>query len=307
MTKLTNSKIKWLIRQVKKGEKISELASVMNVTPRRVQQLYKKYCLTGEMPMLKKERRPKTFLSEEQKQMVLKVHDQNKVGARLLKRVLDRDYPGNRIPVNKIHLLLKEQGLARPDPKKQKQRKRCRYERVHSGSLVHGDTHRTSENHPYCIVWLDDASRNAMSGIETDQPSTNETAIVSFKEAMRSAAIYNLRICQVNTDRGTEFFSNKKDMNKNSKSSFEVFLAQNEIQHIPSRVKNPQTNGKIERFWREYDKHRWRFASLDEFLQWYNKRIHGALMLEWGETPGQAFIRKLPPESLLGLFLRRID
>jgi len=38
---------------------------------------------------------------------------------------------------------------------------RCRYEREHSGSLLHGDWHRTTENHPYAIVWLDDASYDA--------------------------------------------------------------------------------------------------------------------------------------------------
>jgi len=29
------------------------------------------------------------------------------------------------------------------------------------GSLLHGDWHRTTENHPYAIVWLDDASYDA--------------------------------------------------------------------------------------------------------------------------------------------------
>ncbi len=37
---------------------------------------------------------------------------------------------------------------------------RCRYEREHSGSLLR-DWHRTTENHPYAIVWLDDASYDA--------------------------------------------------------------------------------------------------------------------------------------------------
>jgi DUF1365 family protein len=41
--------------------------------------------------------------------------------------------------------------------------------------------------------------------------------------------------------------------------------------------------------------------SANEFKELYNRRIHGALILEGGETP-DAFVRKLKPESLLGLF-----
>jgi len=64
----------------------------------------------------------------------------------------------------------------------------------------------------------------------------------------------------------------------------------------------PRTKGKLERFWHEYDRHRWSFGSFNEFAAWYNRRIHRALWLEIGETPEQAFQRKMPPESMLGLF-----
>jgi len=35
--------------------------------------------------------------------------------------------------------------------------------------------------------------------------------------------------------------------------------------------------------------------------------LHGALTLEWGETPHEAFIRKRRPESIVGEFLRLIE
>jgi len=76
------------------------------------------------------------------------------------------------------------------------------------------------------------------------------------------------------------------------------------IKHIPSRRNNPQTNGKIERWFREYLKHRHKFNSAYEFKEWYNDRIHGALKLEWCEIPDEAFIRKMRPESILGLFFK---
>ena len=82
------------------------------------------------------------------------------------------------------------------------------------------------------------------------------------------------------------------------------YLKDNGIKHVPSKRNNPQTNGKLERFWYEYDKHRWRFENIDEFLQWYNQRLHGSLWLEMGESPQDALIRKLEQGVLLGMFMR---
>ncbi|MGC9443468.1 MAG: hypothetical protein ACP5E9_00835 [Candidatus Methanospirareceae archaeon] len=47
----------------------------------------------------------------------------------------------------------------------------CRYEREHSGSRVNGDWHRTTVNHPNAIIWLDDASRMALTGGEFERAS----------------------------------------------------------------------------------------------------------------------------------------
>ena len=216
--------------------------------------------------------------------------------------------------MNKIHRYYRETGKTTPNPKKQKKRKRCRYERKHSGSLIHGDWHRTTENHPHAIVWMDDSSRKILSYGEFEHP-TAENSIGTIKNAIEHGKLYNIQIRAVNTDRGSQFYSNK-----GGKSSFQAFLEENGIRFIPSRKNNPQTNGKVERFWREYDRHRWRFKDIHEFIVWYNNRIHGALWLEMGETPEDAyrcilhrcmsyyavcktmFIRKAPEESLLGLF-----
>lgn len=69
----------------------------------------------------------------------------------------------------------------------------------------------------------------------------------------------------MNTDQGTQFYNPKKD-NKGirQKSKFEEYIEKQGMKYIPSRRKNPQTNCKLERRWLEYDKHRWRFKTLQE-------------------------------------------
>ena len=82
--------------------------------------------------------------------------------------------------------------------------------------------------------------------------------------------------------------------------NFKSTAKSKDIELIPSRIKNPQTNGKVERRWYEYDRHRWRFKTLQEWIDWYNERLTTALDIEHYETPNEAFVRKLP--NLVALF-----
>jgi transposase InsO family protein len=297
VVKLSDRKIRWIVRHcyIDKDVSAREAARIYGVSVRRVQQLIKEYKETGEVPVLKKERRPRTYLSDEEKKIIEEVWRETRLGARLLYYELRKR--GYKIPLNKIHSYYRETGKSKPNPKKQRKRKRCRYERKHSGSLLHGDWHRSDETKPYAIVWMDDASRKILAGGEYES-ATAEYSISTLQNAIVHASRYNIVIREVNTDRGSQFYANK-----GGKSQFQRYLESVGIKHVVSRKNNPQTNGKVERFWLEYDRHRWRFSSMDEFIEWYNRRIHGSLWLEIGENPNDAFIRKAPPESLLGLFL----
>jgi putative transposase len=298
MVKLTNEEIKWLIIHVGSGFfTVKKASQFYGVTERRVQQLIKMHRDTGEIPRLNPKRRPKTCLSVEQKEAIEMAWEETRLGARLLFYELRRR--GHYVPHNKIHQYLRETGRSVPNPRKQQKRKRCRYEREHSGSLVHGDWHRTTVNHPNAIIWLDDASRMALAGGEFEH-ATHVESIDQFKEAQMRARAFNIPIGEVNTDRDSRFYSNKSS----GTSAFEHYLKREGIRHVPSRKGNPQTNGKLERLWLEYDRHRWRFDSLEAFLTWYNNRIHGALDYREGETPEEAFLRRAPPEAILGLFLK---
>jgi len=300
MTKLTDKKIRFICRHSADMSDwtTKQLANHYNVTERRIQQLVREYKENGAFPRLNPSRRPKSPpLTKEEEKIIEAAWKEKRVGARLLYHEIQKR--GHRIPHHKINKYLLHRGWSVPNPRKQRKRKRCRYERDHSFSLVHGDWHRTTEDHPHAIVWLDDASRYAIAGAEFTEANM-EHSIKTFQHAEKEVQRYNAGIREVNTDRGTEFYSN----HPNSLSKFQKYLIHRGINHIPSRKSNPQTNGKLERFWYEYDKHRWRFDDIDQFLEWYNDRLHGALWLEIGETPAEAMFRKLQPESLLGLFMR---
>lgn len=294
MAKLTEKKIRWLVDQVVVHKRPPrEVAPVQSVTVRRVQQLVAHYRATGAYPVLRNPGRKKVPLTPKQHIAIEEAWRETRLSARLLYHELQRR--GTPVPKNKLYAYLRRTSRVVPNKRKQRQRKRCRYEREHAGSLVHGDWHRTSKDHPQCILWLDDASRKILAGREDKHVSAN-ASVHSLGQAILAARQYNLTIREVNTDRGSEFHSVK-----GGTSRFRHYLNMMGIRHVLSRPYNPQTNGKLERLWLEYDRHRWRFNTLREWIMWYNARLHGALLLEWAETPDEAFLRKLPPECLVGL------
>ncbi len=306
MTKLTDRRIAYLIHQAQHawdGDTLPQMAARWGVTRRWLRKLLQRWRDSGVVPRLNPDRRPKEPpLSEAQEQLIVAEWQRAPRGATQIWKSLARH--GVRLPHQKVFLYLRRQGWAIPNPRKQKPRRRCRYEREHSGSLLHADYHRTTETHPHCILWLDDASRMILSGGEFPE-ATSDHAIETLRAALAMAARWNLTIREVNTDRGSPFYANRRFGADPGLGRFQEFLAQHGIRHVVSRVNNPETNGKAERLWLEYDKLRWHFPTLHAWIEWKNDEVHGAL---WNlETPREAFQRKLPPETLVGLYLRRVE
>lgn len=310
MVKLNNRQIKWGIKKIVYGRLNSkEVAEIFDVTQRHFQVLVKKYKETGFYPVMKKERRPRTELSEEDKELIDKAVEESFLeGAVKIRLHIDKKY-NKKIPYNKIHKHLLNKGISKEDKKKKKQRKYCRYEREHSFSLVHLDYHdsKFADGKFVCGV-EDDASRLILCGGEFDSEEAIH-AIKLIKQAIKIAyEKYSSVIRECNTDKGTQFYNSK--FNKKGQrplGEFELCLKKHGINHLPSRRNHPQTNGKKERWFRTYEENRHKFKSFDEFVNWYNDTIHLGLNRKKGITPNEAVINKLQPGSMLGLFWRLND
>lgn len=305
MTKLSDRRIAYVCREAAKGrggESLRSMAARWGVTARHLRRLVQKHRETGTVPTLNPNRRPKgPPLTEDQKRVLDEQYARFRQGASKIHKELAKQ--GVDIPKHKIHAYFRLNGYTAPNPRKQKKRSRCRYEREHSGSLLHGDWHRTTEQHPHVILWEDDASRFVLAGGEFQSISA-ESSMATFLEAVNTAKAWNLDIRQVNTDRDSCFYANEQEGKEPGAAQFERFVAGLGIAHVPSRAYNPQTNGKLERLWLEYDRHRERFPSLQAWIDWNNDLIHDALWTQLYETPREAFQRKLPPEAILGLHER---
>jgi putative transposase len=297
VVKLTTKRIRWAIDQVITHQKSTKsVAKACNVTQRRIQQLVKVYRDTGKYPTLNPKRRPKTCLSHEEKRIIEKAYKESSLGARLLRHHIKKHYNVS-ISQNKIHAYLRERGYAHPNPNKQKKRT-LKHQRIYSLSLVHaGWLHYRRRT---VIAYLDDISRYLVALGEFEE-ATSENALGVLKEAEYAAESVNSMLCVISTNGGSQ-----STHDEGNTSQFMKYLERKGIDYMHQK-KNLQTTGKLDRWFREYKRHRKRFKSPEEFRDWYNRRIHGSLNLEIGETPQEAFIRKLHPQSLCGMFWRRVE
>lgn len=299
MRKLNNSKIKLIVRlKDKNAMGTKEIAEMQRISRRRVQQLYRFYADNGYAPFLNKPGVKEKPIEKEDEALVLESYGKYVMNALYLEKLIYHD-TGKRIPHNRIHRILKKHGKAKDEPKKKKRRKYCRYERKHSLSLGHIDFHESrvkGVEGKHVSTVLDDASRNILS-ISEDDHATAENAVKTYEKAQTRTVEYG-GIAQLIDDNGAQFKNPRNTMNRDH--VFSKCLADNGTVQIFCTAGRPQANGKEEKWFDCYEKHRGRFASAEAFAEWYNNRPHGSLNLRHAITPNEAFIRKIRPEVWIG-------
>jgi transposase InsO family protein len=287
MRKLNQKKIKWIIQEMGKEERsVYRIAKLMDITPQWVREIHRSYHETGAYPFPHKSGRKQKPISKEEKNLILEIREEHPLaGALAIERILDQK--GIHIPHNRIHRFLKEQGLSTEEPRKQRRRKWVRYERRYSNSLWHADWFEKQQDQ--VILFQDDASR-FITGYGVFHHATSKNTIQVLDTAIQ---IYGIPK-QIMTDHGTQFTSQPRDTCPIPQpNEFQQFLKNSGIHHIKSRVKHPQSNGKVERviltikqLWDHYD-------CWDAAVHYYNyKRPHSSLENGCLRTPYQAFLDK---------------
>lgn len=307
VVKITKKKISYIIRAKMRNDSNKNISVDMKISKSTVKRIWTHWLKHNEPIPIKKFGRKKKVIEEESEKIILEVQKEQKLGARRLEKII-KFKQGKHIPHNRIHQVLLKNGLAKENKNKKKRRKAwIRYERKHSLTAVHLDWHTGKIVKKEVCVVEDDSSRYILAGGEFDA-ATAETSISLVQGVLNNYA-WIRKIEQVITDRGTQFYANKKDKNDESESRFEAFLIENEIKHIKARVKHPQTNGKVEKWYDLYEKYRSEFKTFVDFVKWYNTvRFHESLdQKHFLQTPENAFWSRLPVESKLNIFLKRME
>jgi putative transposase len=290
--KLTNRDIERIIKQWKKNKPIKEIANYFGITRQWVHNIINRYIQSGEIPVLHKPGRKQQDVPEEIRILILESFHAYTIGPVHLEKKIEEVH-GQHIPHNTIYRVLLDHGCIEVNMKKRKQRKWVRFEREHSMSLWQGDWKQVTLDGQvkWLIAFMDDSSRLITCHGVFDSPTTQNTILVleiGFAQYGTPREIL--------TDHGTQFVS-ARDRDE-AHHTFKEFLDKHEIKHIVARVKHPQTNGKIERFFGEVERRIQKFRSIDEIVIWHNEiKPHSSLNYD---EPYNAFWYRLPPERVLG-------
>ena len=104
------------------------MAEIEKITPRRVNQIYRQYKDTGEIPKLRKPGRPKKELSEEEIKAIKEAYEEYRCNAIVLQKILkERGYTTK----NKIHEVLKMLGYSKEEKNKKKRKNTLRKKTFH--------------------------------------------------------------------------------------------------------------------------------------------------------------------------------
>ena len=276
MKKLNKRKIRWICREIRKGDiSLYQIAKQQKISKVHAWRIFQKYNEVKNPLLSKPGRKPKP-IPEEEIHMVLKIHKKYPLGAVKIEGYL-RECGMKHIPHNKIHRILKLNGKVKMSNTKIRRKKWVRYERRHSNSLWHTD---------YCeiegkqlIAYIDDASRYIV-GYGMFGEATTENALSVLDNAVQKNGYPK----QVMTDHGVQFCSNEE-----REFRFRNMLKSKGIQHIMARIKRPQSNGKIERWFGTFKKLYHHFnGNVDKAVACYNRMPHLSLDC----SPAEAYLNK---------------
>jgi hypothetical protein len=167
-----------------------------------------------------------------------------------------------------------------------------RYEKKYPGEQAHSDTCQLSKTlfidrkKRFLFGLLDDCTR--LCHIELIPDIKAATVTRSFFKAYKWFALHGITIKEVLTDNGSEFTAYTSYKAKDT-HFFETMLRIFDIKHRYTKPYRPQTNGKIERFWRilkdecvrlqtKSQSEQELIAELNGFMYRYNyQRRHSAL------------------------------
>lgn len=266
MRKLSDVKLRQ-IRVWRDADSIYRLAKKMKFSSRQMRRILTDFDNLGFNMLTRKPGRKQTIISEEEIKLVKKFYLIYKSSATILEEIIFNK-TSIHIPHNRIHKILKKEKFTMfEETKKRKRKKWVRYEREEPNELWHTDWCEIEYRGRIMqfIAFLDDYSRFIV-GYGMFSNATCENSIFVLRDAIN---LYG-KPKAVMSDKGTQFYVPDKEGFVCSKNQFQKFLDEKGIIQITARVKHPQSNGKIERFFLTLRQKLPMFSDIHEFVHWYN-------------------------------------
>ena len=290
--------------QVKAGlhpefKKVGEFYKAKKIQRQNFSKYYNRYLQSNRdvNALLPQKRGPKwksRRTSSETETLVL-FHRENGTNRYEIYKLLEKELGQATPKPSTIYQIMKRHGVNRLRPAMEEKKRRIIKEKA--GELGHADCYHIARDtilgehrDLYLVCILDDCTRIAWAELVEDIKSLT-VMFATLRCLNRIHERWKIRFEQMLTDNGPEF--GKKGVAHPEEHAFSRLMMEMGIKHLHTRPYRPQTNGKVERFWRTLNEdliEGTTFESVKEFedelgqyLLYYNTmRPHQGLN---GETP----------------------
>lgn len=195
-----------------------------------------------------KTRRPIPFIESKVIALRLKGNNRYEISA-ILQPLLSKYTPRP----SGVYNILRRQGLNKLNQKMIKERKRIIKKKA--GELGHVDVHylasgiiQNENQRLYLVCVIDSCTRIAWAEVVSDIKALT-VMFATLKALNLLKQQYDIQFQEVISDNGPEF-GHGKHTKKKDEHPFERMLMELGIKHRYTRPYRPQTNGKVERFWK---------------------------------------------------------
>lgn len=240
-------------KQSKTFKTVEHLCEVFKVHRKDIRKYYERWVKSGkaEESLLPQKRGPKAgqlkILSKDEERSIIKIRRRLQANEFEIFHMIQGKF--NLHPsVSTIYRTLKRYPLNEPRKKAVK-----RYERKYPGELLHADTYQlaktlTLDRKRYFLMGvIDDCTR--LCHVELIERQTAAEATKAYFKCHKWMQAHGINPEVVMTDNGVEFTSYTSQKAKDT-HFFETMLNIVNVKHIYTKPYQPQSNGKIERFWR---------------------------------------------------------
>lgn len=275
MYKLSFKKRVWVVKQRLKGESPLKLALIQKISEsyvRRLMRIYKNYGFDGLKDH--KTGRQELVLNYNSEILIIDLRMRFKWGAVRIEQYLKSK--GFLISHRQIEKVLNSHNLIIPNFRKQKPRRWVRFELPNPNDMLHTDWTHCPFTDKHLSVYIDDRTRLITAyGLFKNANITNSIALLKtgIAEYGKPKAVM--------TDHGSTYFNNTPDSKGILQfNTYQQTLNHLGIKHSLAPVNRPQTNGKVERFFRTYKEEyiTETFSCLKDFIKHYNEiRPHMSL------------------------------
>lgn len=245
---------RFIVKSVENGYKVSDLAKMFNVTPRRVQQILKED-LNGNI-----DRKKFASLSAEEAREIEDLWMNYKIGSRTIYYLLKSK--GKNVSYYQIYNFMRNKNMIKSKAMQGSGGKVKNPERPLS--TIYMDYHQSKMDSPYAIVCVDMATKKILSMVES-RKITKEIMQKLVDSIGQFTDRNNLTIEHMHLRSGVlSILYGATDL--------KYYMKKRGIEEVTPDKHGNRIHLALSRLWQNYDRFRWTFETPEAFIYWYNNR-----------------------------------